>query len=110
MSVRRRQNLRRERLKNLRHGSTIEELSLEVEDIDVQVQSYSFFLFFLKCFKDVKVLVYSQQVFSILFTEHLRVLFVKYISINTHVAFFFKQLFGTVQIIMTEQNNIIVLL
>ncbi|VDI78562.1 Hypothetical predicted protein [Mytilus galloprovincialis] len=36
MSVRRRQNLRRERLKNLRHGSTIEELSLEVEDIDVQ--------------------------------------------------------------------------
>lgn len=40
MSVRRRQNLRRERLKNLRHGSTIEELSLEVEDIDVQVQSY----------------------------------------------------------------------
>lgn len=37
MSIRRRQNLRKERLKYLRHGSTIEELSLEVEDIEMQV-------------------------------------------------------------------------
>lgn len=45
MSIRRRQNLRKERLKYLRHGSTIEELSLEVEDIEMQVINIIFFLF-----------------------------------------------------------------
>lgn len=45
MSIRRRQNLRKERLKYLRHGSTIEELSLEVEDIEMQVINIILFLF-----------------------------------------------------------------
>lgn len=111
MSVRRRQNLRRERLKNLRHGSTIEELSLEVEDIDVQVQSYCFFDFlqviidvqvqsycfflsFTKClWKFRYIFVFSQQVFSFLFAESLCVLLLKYDSPKTHIAFSLTQLF-----------------